>query len=174
MKVDDSSFLSFGPNDKTTLFGTKLDSWWKWWCVSIYTFISTCIASFASDAIYPWITNTIQDHKTKYVPYKPWVCIAIIQVFTIYAVIMSVIGLFVALTQVDFMIIRLVADLIINHLTTLWFLKGKLVDAKKIGHETEHLCDLCKGERWVIDDDMDLDVDNANEQIPMTVKSCDK
>lgn len=128
MLVDNSPFLSFGPNPRTVLFGVKLDSWFKWWVVAIYTFVSTSIAAFASDSILPWITNTIQDHKTKYIPFKPWMCILIIQLFTIYAVIMSVIGLFVALSQIDFMFIRLLADLIVNHITTLYFVRDKIVN----------------------------------------------
>ncbi len=45
-----------------------------------------------------------------------------VQVFTIYGVIMSVNGMFVALTQVDFMFIRITADLIVNAHTTYYFL----------------------------------------------------
>ena len=119
------------PEDRRGLLllpGVKLDSWFKWWVVAIYTFVSTSIAAFASDSVLPWITNTIQDHKTKYIPYPPWMCILIIQLFTIYAVIMSVIGLFVALSQIDFMFIRLLADLIVNHVTTLYFVREKIVD----------------------------------------------
>lgn len=125
MLYDDSPFLAFGPNEKTKLMGVTLNTWGKWWCVAFYTFISTCIAAFASDAIVPWITNTIQDHKTIYIPYSKGMCLGIIQTFTVYAVIMSVIGMFVALTQIDFMLIRISADLMVNHFTTYWFLRGK-------------------------------------------------
>lgn len=159
MLEDGSHFLSFGPNPETVLFGSKLDSWTKWWVVAVYTFVSTAIAAFSSDAVVPWITNTIQDHKTRYIPYAPWMCITIIQVFTIYAVIMSVIGLFVALSQIDFMLIRLLADLIVNHVTTIWFLRGKVVDARKCGMETHDLCAKCRSDdaRWHCDvDDIDL------------------
>jgi len=44
---------------------------------------------------------------------------------------MSVIGMFVAFTQVDFMLIRISADIIVNHFTTYWFLRGKKVDFLK-------------------------------------------
>lgn len=128
MIVDDSPFLSLGPNTRTVLMGVNLDTWFKWWCVAIYTFVSTGIAAFAGDAVIPWITNTIQDHKTRFIPYSKFTCLCIIQTFTIYAVIMSVIGMFVALTQVDFMLIRIAADLIVNHFTTYWFLRNKTVD----------------------------------------------
>lgn len=128
---DDSPFLNFGPSERTILFGVKLDSWNKWWCVCIYTFISTAVAAYASDSIVPWITNTVQDHKTRFIPYPKYVCLFIIQIFTIYAVIMSVIGLFVALSQIDFMLIRLLADLIVNHFTTYFFLRGKEVNMRE-------------------------------------------
>lgn len=130
--VDDNSpFLQFGPNTQTKLMGVSLDTWTKWSCVAVYTFVSTAIAAFASDAIVPWITNTIQDHKTTYIPYSKITCLVILQVFTIYAVLMSVIGMFVALTQIDFMLIRMIADLIVNHITLYWFLRGKKTDYSK-------------------------------------------
>ena len=46
-----------------------------------------------------------------------------------YVVIMGTIGLFVALTQVDFLLIRLVADVVINVMTTAYFLQDKQHDA---------------------------------------------
>jgi hypothetical protein len=131
MAYDDSPFLNFGPSDRTELFGVKLNSWPVWWAVAIYTFVSTAIAAYASDSIIPWITNTVQDHKTKYIPYSKATCLVIIQVFTFYGVTQSMIGLFVALTQVDFMLIRLAADFIVNHYTTAWFLRSKEVNAAK-------------------------------------------
>ena len=128
MHVDNSPFLSFGPNDHTRLFGVALDTWGKWWCVAIYTFFSTAIAAFASDSVSPFILNTIQDHKTVYIPYPKWVCVMIIQVYTCYAVVVTIIWLFVALTQIDFTLIRLLSDLIVNHVTTAYFLRSKVVD----------------------------------------------
>lgn len=137
MIEDNSKFLNIGPSTVNTLFGVVLDSWFKWWAVAIYTFISTAIAAFSSDSIAPWITNTIQDHKTRYIPYHPYMCWLIIQIFTLYVVTQSTIGLFVALTQVDFMLIRLFADMIVNHFTTFWFLRNKTYDPHKYKYEQE-------------------------------------
>jgi len=128
MFLDGSAFLVVGPNKQTRLFNVPLDTWPKWWCVAVYTFVSTCIAAFASDSVAPFIVNTVQDHKTRYIPYTKTTCLIIIQVWTTYAVIMGTIGLFVALTQIDFLVIRLVADLIINFVTTTYFLHDKVFD----------------------------------------------
>ena len=128
MVKDDSNFLVLGPNTRNQLFGVKMDTWFKWWVTAIYTFVSTAIAAFASDALCPFFTNVIEDHKTVHIPYSKFTCLMIVQVFTIYGVIMSVIGMFVALTQVDFMFIRIAADLIVNGHTTYYFLRGKIVN----------------------------------------------
>ena len=131
MYVDNSPFLQFGPNNHTKLFGVVLDSWAKWWCVTIYTFISCGVNAFAGDSVVPFITNTVQDHKTTYIPYSKLTCLMIIQVFTCYSVVISIVGLFVALTQIDFTVVRLGSDLIVNWMTTNYFLRGKIVDKHK-------------------------------------------
>jgi len=128
MLIDESPFLAIGPNTKTRLFNVPLDTWPKWWFVAVYTFVSTCIAAFASDSVAPFIVNTMQDHKTRYIPYTKSTCLLIIQVWTTYVVIMGTIGLFVALTQIDFLLIRLLADLFINFITTAYFLHEKVFD----------------------------------------------
>lgn len=131
MIEDESTFLQFGPNSQNSLLGVVLDTWPKWWAVSVYTFISTCIAAFSGDSLFPFITNTVMDHKTKYIPYSKFTCLAIIQVHTVYGVCFSVIGTFVALSQVDQTLIRIAADMMINHFTTRWFLRCKVVDKDK-------------------------------------------
>ena len=69
--------------------------------------------------------------------------------WTVYAVIMGTIGLFVALTQVDFLLIRLVADVVINVMTTAYFLQDKEYDARLYGKwEREQFFPT------VLDDDM--------------------
>jgi hypothetical protein len=84
-----------------------------------------------SDALCPFFSNVIEDHKTQYIPYSKFTCLLMVQCFTIYGVIMSVIGMFVALTQVDFMIIRIIADLVVNSHTTYYFLRNKEVDVEQ-------------------------------------------
>jgi hypothetical protein len=148
MVDDESPFLSFGPNDKTVLFGFKLDTWTKWVCVALYTFVSTCIADFTSDSVGPWITNTIQDHKNMYLPYSKWTCVCIVQTFSMYAIIMGTIHLFVALSQIDFMLMRMFADLLVNYYTTKRFMQFKQVDAVKYAMHVQ------AGARREVQDDM--------------------
>jgi hypothetical protein len=166
---DGSNFLMIGPNDRNQLFGVKMDSWFKWWVTAIYTFVSTAIAAFASDALCPFFTNVIEDHKTKHIPYSKFTCLMIVQVFTIYGVIMSVIGMFVALTQVDFMFIRIAADLMVNAHTTYYFLRGKIVNADLYNQwkNTHNRCDKLSTSsdcRWVVYDESENELIQHDEQ----------
>jgi len=131
MLQDGSNFLTVGPNPANQLLGVRMDTWFKWWVTAIYTFVSTAIAAFAGDALCLFFTNVIEDHKTQFIPYSKFTCLMMVQCFTVYGVTMSVIGMFVALTQVDFMLIRIAADLVVNAYTTNYFLRGKEVDASR-------------------------------------------
>jgi hypothetical protein len=137
---DNSPFLSFGPNERTVLFGFKVDTWTKWGCIALYTFVATCIADFTSDAVGPFVTNTIQDHKNLYLPYSKTTCVMIVQVFAVYAIIMNTIGLFVALSQVDFMMIRMAADLMVNYYTCHRFMRYKSVNEELYAQYIKNHC----------------------------------
>ena len=52
----------------------------------------------------------------------------IVQVFAVYAIIMNTIGLFVSMNQIDFMMIRMSADLMVNYYTCHRFMRFKTVN----------------------------------------------
>lgn len=121
----DAHFMSFGPSVKTVFMGMTIDTWYKWGLVAAFTFINTSVNDFMSDAISPWVLNTITDHKTHYIPYRKWVCLTITQFWSIYCNIMSVFSIFLAMSQLDFVLIRMSADMLVNAYTTTKFLRHK-------------------------------------------------
>jgi hypothetical protein len=127
----DTKFMTLGPSPNTIFMGMTLDTWYKWNLVAAFTFINTSINDFMSDAISPWILNTISDHKAKYLPYSKATCLFITQMWSIYCNIMSVFGLFLAMTQVDFVLIRMSADLTVNIYTTLKFMRNKVTCSER-------------------------------------------
>lgn len=126
-----SNFMHFGPGDNVNIMGVTLNNWYKWSCIAVFTFVSTSINAFVGDAIMPWIQNTIQDHKTKYIPYSKFTCIVITQSWTLYCCVMGVFSLFVMLSQIDFMLIRITADLLVNMFTSFAFLRNKVVNRER-------------------------------------------
>lgn len=133
----DTKFMSMGPSDKTVFMGMVLDTWHKWGLVATFTFVNTSINDFMSDAISPWILNTITDHKTRFLPYSKTTCLAISQLWAIYCNVMSVFGLFLAMTQVDFVLIRMGADLTVNVYTNLRFMRNKVTCAERYRRDME-------------------------------------
>ena len=55
----DTKFMTLGPSPNTIFMGMTLDTWYTWNLVAAFTFINTAINDFMSDAISPWILNTI-------------------------------------------------------------------------------------------------------------------
>jgi hypothetical protein len=127
----DTTFMTFGPSETAKFMGVVLDSWYKWGMVAGFTLVNTSVNDFMSDAISPWIINTITDHKSKFIPYPKYICLAISQLWSIYCNLMSVFGMFLAMTQMDFVLIRMLADLTVNTYTNLKFMRHKEYSSSK-------------------------------------------
>jgi len=120
-----TQFMTLGPSNSTLFMGVVLNSQYKWGLVAGFTFVNTAVNDFVSDALSPWILNTISDHKTRFIPYPKWVCFLVTQVWSFYCNIMSVFSIFLAMSQIDFVIIRMLADLTVNAYTTNKFMRNK-------------------------------------------------
>lgn len=122
-----SRFWLMGPNKFVVFLGLQLDTWTAWGLMATFTFTGTLIDEFISDAITPWIQNSIQDHKCKEIPYNSKaVCQVIVLIYTIYRHISALAFITMYTTQVDFLLIRLAADLVVTFYSTNLFLNQKL------------------------------------------------
>lgn len=126
-----SEFMSFGPSPHTKFMTLSIDTWHKWALLACATFTSTCVTDFMADAIAPWIQNTIQDHKSKYLPYRKFTCFMISQLWSVYCGVMSIFAISLMTSQIDFLMVRMLADLITNTFTTYKFMRFKTVDRNK-------------------------------------------
>ena len=134
MGLLDSKFMTLGPSPTTVFMGVKLDTWYRWNMVAGFTLVNTLVNDFMSDALSPWIMNTITDHKTRYIPYSKAVCLLITQCWSVYCNIMGIFGLFLAITQIDFVLIRMGADLTVNVYTNLKFMRNKVTCPVRYAH----------------------------------------
>jgi len=137
-----SDFFHVGPSEKTKLMALSLNSWTRWWMVAIASFVSTCINDFSSDSLIPFIQNCVQDHKTKYIPYSKWTIYVLLQLYSLYASFASVISISLMMSQIDFILIRLAADLLINSYTTWKFLKNKEVNYRLYQQEGHGMAEV--------------------------------
>jgi len=130
-----SDFMRFGPSENTKIMSLTIRTWDDWILVTCASFFSTCVNDFFSDALAPFFTNTIQDHKTKYLPYSKTTCYIILQLYSAYCCLMSVFSVGLLMSQIDFLLIRLAADLFVNTFTTFKFLRSKEVNRARYEQE---------------------------------------
>ena len=133
-----SDFMRFGPSSTTRIMTITISTWHDWWLVAMASFLSTCVNDFFGDSLSPFFLNTIQDHKTKYLPYSKTTCYVILQLWSTYCCLMSIFSVGLLMSQIDFLLIRLVADLAVNTFTTFKFLKGKEVNFRLYEAEGNH------------------------------------
>jgi len=115
-----------------------IDTWDEWTMVAVASFTSTCFNDFFSDSLSPFFVNTIQDQKTRYLPYSKFTCYIILQLWSIYCGLMSIFSIGLLMSQIDFLLIRLLADLMVNTFTTFKFLNGKEVN-RRMYYAESHL-----------------------------------
>ena len=141
-----SSFLQFGPHENTVIMGVYIDTWHKWGLVMIFTFINTCMNEFFSNSLDPWILNTIQDDKTKTIPYSKGMCMLLTQLYNVYCHLMSVVGISLLLSQVDVLAVRIIADVLVSTFAIKRFLRDKAVVVEEgIGysHVDQEITEKC-------------------------------
>lgn len=127
----DSPYMNLGPSPRTVFMTVVLDTWGRWGLVACFTFVNTCMNDFFNDAISPWLLNTVIDHKARYLNYPKLVCLSISQIWSVYCAAMNVLALMVALSQIDFVLIKLLADLCVNTYTNTKFMQHKVHDPAK-------------------------------------------
>lgn len=146
--VLNSHFFHFGPSDETIFMGTPINTWYRYSLVAAFTFLNTAVNDFFSDALSPWFLNVVMDFKTKYIPYSKPVCILLIQTYSVYCNLVGVLTIFLSLSQIDFVLIRCLADVGMSIYTNLRFLRNKVHNDVKYKELTSVVSDeqqqLCK------------------------------
>jgi len=161
-----SEFMTLGPSPHTKFMTLNIDTWHKWTLLVSATFANTCVSDFMSDAIAPWLQNTIQDHKTKYLPYSKFTCYTISQLWTVYCSVMSIFAISLMTSQIDFLLIRMLADLMTSTFTTYKFMRHKVVDKIKYNLWNEEHIQQGQGEGEPL---VDLQDDTSQ---PLQPKTC--
>jgi hypothetical protein len=130
-----SEYMRVGPSPTLTYMGMLIDTMPRYLTVVGFVVISTAINDFASDAISPWIQNTVMDHKSRTIPYSKFTVLFISQTWSLYCGVMSVASIALVFAQFDLIMIRLVVDLFVNQYTIRRFLLKKSHDPFRYHNE---------------------------------------
>ena len=131
--------FSFGPHKDLTFVGVAINTWTKWSILIALVVIDTAFNVWAGEMIWPWITNTIADHKTKNIEYPKWVCVLIVNGFYTYHGLRPLITAYLAFTQVDVVVAKIITNMVISLITTSILIKDKIYVPNRTDEETESL-----------------------------------
>jgi len=123
-----SEYMRIGPSATLTYMGMVIDTMPRYMAVVVFVVISTAINDFASDAIGPWIQNTVMDHKSQTIPYSKFTIVFIAQSWSLYCGVMTVASIALVFAQFDLIVYRLIIDLFVNQYTMRRFLSNKTHD----------------------------------------------
>ena len=106
-----STFFRFGPSSSLHFMTIAIDTNEEWFMLATYCCVDTLVKTFGHDAIVPWLTHTLSDPKCRTLPYRQPVCLAVMEVYFAYVHISGIFKFFLSLTQFDFVLINMFADL---------------------------------------------------------------
>ena len=106
-----STFFRFGPSPSLHFMTIAIDTAEEWTMLALYCFVDTLIKTFGHDSIVPWLIHTLSDPKCKTLPYRKSVCLIVMEVYYAYVHVSGMFKFFLSLTQFDFVLINMCADL---------------------------------------------------------------
>ena len=126
-----SNFFHVGPSPSLHFMSVNIDTWSEWGMLASFCFIDSVIKAFGHDSIVIWSYNTLCD-PTKSATYPKWVCLAIVQTYYVYIYFSGIFGLFIGLSQIDFVVINHISDL-----TTKFYTYNSYIDQKAKHHHDD-------------------------------------
>lgn len=124
----------FGPNNELNILGFIINTREKYILVISYCFINSIFRTLYNSVLHSWLINNIQDESREKNKDIKNIAYEITLVTTIYNWFDWFIYINILLSQIDMVIIEIIADLLISLFTTRYYLnkKNKYLDDKNI------------------------------------------
>lgn len=123
-------YFQWGPHDDFMVFGISINTYTKYSCITLYSFINSGMRAIHHTIIQPWILHHVQDktinHKT-----RPKDAYSITILSTLYNWFDWFIYMNILLSQIDMLIIELIADLCMTGITTRYYLQEEPLIVKE-------------------------------------------
>lgn len=121
----ESPFFSFGPGPNVVFFGNKIDTWGRWCGVAFYTVVNQVIQTYGLETISPWMITIVQNRSNHDVIEHPKRTQVAIAIWYVYLWSGRIIGIQLALSQVDFAIFILVVDVVTTAIINTGYIREK-------------------------------------------------
>lgn len=125
MGVFRADFFKVGPSKTLHFMSVNVDTWAEWWLLATFCFIDSMVKTFGHDSIVIWSIHTLCDPKCLELPYPKWICLAVVEMYYVYIYVSGVFKFFISLSQIDFVVINHLSDLLMKAFTYTSYFKGK-------------------------------------------------
>jgi hypothetical protein len=109
-------------------FNHKITSNTTFYLLQFIMFVHQLINNAVNSIVYPWIINSIQDHKNKNLEFSKVSCILIINFFDLYSQIDMILILSGFMSQISFFITITIANIITGTIINLGYINAKKRD----------------------------------------------
>ena len=136
----DSDFFHFGPRTTLVFFHTPIDTHAKYNALICLIVAHTAISDCLSDSLNPHVLTIVQNRTNRYLPHSKAVYYLITSIWGVYCSVSALFTIYLALGQIDLLLVRLLSDIMANFFTMNIYMKGKVHDLRlyneSIAHET--------------------------------------
>lgn len=122
---DQKKIYRFGPNNELNILGFIIDTREKYTLVILYCFINSIFRTLYNSILHAWIINNVQDENRVKDKLIKNIAYEITVVTSIYNWFDWFIYINILLSQIDMVIVEIIADLIISLFTTRYYLMNK-------------------------------------------------
>jgi len=124
---ENSTFFNFGCSKDSPIyfFNKKIESMTDFWFLQIMIFFHQLINNLLNTVVYPWIINVVQNKNCLVIEESKKTTLFIVNLFDLYSEIDLVLILVGFTSQISFVIIICLANLITTTITTKKYLKNK-------------------------------------------------
>jgi len=120
-----NNYFSWGP--PIEFFTSEIESSTAFYVILVMIFVHQLITNWIYEVVYPWIINTIQNIKEQEIPYRKSTCLLIINMNSLYSQIHLAFIISGITSQISFLMVLVVADLITLSYINWQYLKTKIV-----------------------------------------------
>lgn len=118
--------LGFGPSPDLYLLDVHINTWGRWFGMNLMVFVHTIVQSLLSEIIQPWMSTHVYTTDNRVIlRYSKPTTMTLANMYGVCSVIMQAISLYITFTQVDIMLVRVIATIMVITLTTYYSIRHK-------------------------------------------------
>lgn len=120
----DTPFFQYGPNKNFKVLGIHIDTYPKYSIIVAYCFVNSIFRTLHRNYLHPWVLNSVQDEKSDKRDLVKKEVFLVVSIGVLYHWTDWLLYMNILLSQIDMLVIEVVADLGMSYITTYYYLRS--------------------------------------------------